>query len=173
MFGIKKRQKSNSCNDVYEKVTKLEEKNRQLEYELEEIKECKPTCLKHYILLASNIDYDLFDNCINHNNLVRVDIIAGMELIKTEDELPVLWYGVKVVGYTDDGEIKDISKIDIDVNADGCINSKIANLRRLNSFELTLSIANYILLEFKRGLSRSCVKCELNIIENRLDGLLG
>ena len=171
MFGIGKKKKDISEN-IYEKLHDLEERNQQLEEELAITKKYTSTCLKEFIEYEGKINYDLFDNYINQKKLKSIDIIATMEFLEHEDELPVIWYGVKVIGNSESGETMEISKIPVDVNADGCINSKFANFRRQNTFELARFIANYILLEFKRGLSRSCVNCEFNIIENKIDSLL-
>lgn len=161
----------NKANSI-KRCLELEDENEMLKEKLMKYKESQILSLYSAIIQLSNANFNNFIGAIEKNKISRIKIFSVMENIEFHECFMSIWYGVKVYGYDTSNNEVELLIIPVEQIGDGCFISEFAVRRRLNLFNLTLSISNFIKSEIERQTLRYGESINIEMSEIRIEGLL-
>lgn len=165
-------------NEIYDKYIKLKKENKLLNYKINKYKEIeqKPLNIHSFILDKIGVKFESYHKLIIAKDIKKIKIVPTMEISNNIRLMGCLliWYGIKVYGYDDFNEEIELIKIPIEEISDSCDTYNNLVMKRLNIFNLTIAIAQFIKSEIERSLKyeKGTSQVEIEIVEEKKTKLL-
>ncbi|MBP1308795.1 hypothetical protein JOD82_001815 [Paenibacillus sp. 1182] len=155
----------------------MKNKNKALVAENEQLKQTQSWSYEQKTIMGAfsslaNMDFDFISNQFIRSGIEKVEIQSFMRFCDVNECFAGLRYGVKMFGIDKEGCKREYLSIPVSEIGDGCFYNQLANARRLNTYNFTCHIGDYIENELLRECERSLLLITIERTESKIDDLL-